>query len=214
MEKKRVIGFYDYTVLLTYLGLIFAFTGIVRVLNEDYRKGIICLMCAGVCDMFDGAIAATKDRNRYEKHFGIQIDSLCDLVDFGVLPAILTYKIAGGTLIVEIIACAYVLCGLIRLAYFNVQEFERQQETDEKRSTYMGIPITTSAIALPFVYILYSEFIRINTKIFPMILVVLGIGFIAGIEIRKPKKIGKIIMVVFGILELIGVIFLCGAEML
>ena len=36
MEKKKVIGFYDYTVVLTYLGMMIAFTGIIKVLNEDY----------------------------------------------------------------------------------------------------------------------------------------------------------------------------------
>jgi len=43
---------------------------------EVYITSIMLLMFAGVCDMFDGAIASTKDRNRYERHFGIQIDSL------------------------------------------------------------------------------------------------------------------------------------------
>ena len=123
METKKVIGFYDYTVVLTYLGMIFAFVGILKVLNGEYVNSMICLMGAGICDMFDGTVASTKDRNCYEKHFGIQIDSLCDLISFGVLPAVFVYEITGGKLVVGVISCIYVLCGLIRLAYFNVQEF-------------------------------------------------------------------------------------------
>lgn len=208
MENKRVIGFYDYTVVLTYLGMILAFYGIIQAIHGNYDSSIICLMFAGVCDMFDGAVASTKDRNCYEKHFGIQIDSMCDLISFGVLPAIFVYMITGEKIAVGVLACAYTLCGLIRLAYFNVQEFERQKETDGKRETYLGVPITTSAILMPLVYLLYCEVGAVDTKIFPVSLLVLGIGFIAGKEIKKPNRHGKIALIFIGILEIVGMILL------
>lgn len=208
MENKRVIGFYDYTVVLTYLGMVIAFDGIIQAIHGNFGIAIICLMFAGVCDMFDGAVASTKDRNCYEKHFGIQIDSMCDLISFGVLPAIIVYMITGEKIAVGVLSCAYTLCGLIRLAYFNVQEFERQQQTEEKRETYLGVPITTSAILMPMVYLLYSELGCVGTVIFPIALMVLGIGFIAGKEIKKPGRYGKIAMIFIGILEIVGVILL------
>lgn len=214
MEQKRLIGFYDYTVVLTYMGMIFAFMGITKVLNGDYTNAIFCLMFAGICDMFDGTIAATKDRNRFEKHFGIQIDSLSDLISFGALPAILVYMISGKNFLVGILACAYTLCGLIRLAYFNVQEMEIQRIAGAKREVYLGVPITTSAIILPIGYLLYSRVGAIGTWIFPAILFLLGTGFVAGIEIKKPNFAGKIIMITVGILELLGIFVLSGADIL
>ena len=58
-------------------------------IKDRYVGSLICLMLAGVCDMFDGTIASTKkDRTRDERTFGIQIDSLSDIICFGVLPAV------------------------------------------------------------------------------------------------------------------------------
>ena len=54
-------------------------------------------MIAGLCDMFDGKIASTMERTRQEKRFGVQIDSLSDLICFGVLPALIVYS-GGGRL--------------------------------------------------------------------------------------------------------------------
>ena len=84
-----LLGFYNYTVILTYLGMLIAFSGITFAINGDMHNALICLLLAGVCDMFDGKIASTKERTRQEKRFGIQIDSLSDLIAFGVLPALL-----------------------------------------------------------------------------------------------------------------------------
>lgn len=214
MEQKKIIGFYDYTVVLTYLGMIFAFIGIVKSVKGQSTEAIFCLMFAGICDMFDGAVASTKKRNSYEKHFGIQIDSLCDLISFGVLPAIFVYMISENNIFVAVLACLYTLCGLIRLAYFNVQEFDRQSKTDEKREVYLGVPITSSAILIPFGYLLYSKIENIGTWIFTLIIILLGGGFIAGFEIKKPKLVGKVVMIMIGLLEMIGVFFLSGADIL
>lgn len=214
MEKKRIIGFYDYTVVLTYFGMIFAFIGIINALSEEYIGSVICLMFAGICDMFDGSVAATKERNRYEKHFGIQIDSLCDLISFGILPALFVYMISRKNRIVGCIACVYTLCGLIRLAYFNVQEFERQQMTNSKREVYLGIPITSSSILLPLCYLLYSKVTLIGTWIFILMTILLGAGFVAGIEIKKPNVVGKIVMILVGIIEMTGLFVLSGADIL
>jgi len=214
MEQKKIIGFYDYTVVLTYLGMLFAFMGITKVLNNAYTDAVFCLMLAGICDMFDGAVASTKNRNIYEKHFGIQIDSLCDLISFGLLPAVFVYMISGKSTFVGVLTGVYTLAGLIRLAYFNVQEFERQKITNEKREVYLGLPITSSAIALPLAYLLYSKVEFIGLWVFTLITFLLGIGFVAGIEIKKPNLAGKIVVIVVGILEVVGVFVLSGADIL
>ena len=78
--KKKVLGYYDYTVILTYCGMLFAFCGILSAIEYRFVDSLICLMLAGVCDLFDGTVASTKDRTDSEKRFGIQIDSLSDLL--------------------------------------------------------------------------------------------------------------------------------------
>ena len=67
--KKR-IGFYDYTVILTYCGMLSALFGIFLAIGEHYLDAVFCLMLSGVCDMFDGAVANTKKRTDQEKRFG------------------------------------------------------------------------------------------------------------------------------------------------
>ena len=85
-EKKitdKLIGVYDYTVILTYISLWISIGGMMLSLNGHLDLAVLCLALSGLCDMFDGKIARTKkDRTEIEKRFGIQIDSLCDIVCF------------------------------------------------------------------------------------------------------------------------------------
>ena len=84
-----MIGVYDYTVILTYMSLISGMLGIiVTVTGAGHPQlGVFFLMLSGILDAFDGKVARTKkDRTEFDKKFGIQIDSLTDLVCFGILP--------------------------------------------------------------------------------------------------------------------------------
>ena len=83
-----MIGVYDYTVIATYLSLLLGLAGIYSAAQNAPLAAMLYLMLAGLLDAFDGRIARTKaNRTDAEKRFGIQIDSLNDLVCFGVLPA-------------------------------------------------------------------------------------------------------------------------------
>ena len=208
--KLRKIGFYDYTVILTYLGLLSACCGIFEVLSGHFQAAVLWLMAAGVCDMFDGTVAKTKERTAAEKTFGIQIDSLSDLVSFGVLPALFVYEINDRHWAAGIFAALYILAGLIRLAYFNVLESERQQEHPEQKSGFLGVPITTICVLLPAVYLLYDYQIFRNTVFFTVLLIATGTGFLTPVELKKPDAVGKIALIVIGAIEAIGVLFFMG----
>ena len=87
-----MIGFYNYTVILTYMSLISALTGMTFAHAEMFGPAVFCLALSGFFDMFDGKVARRKkDRTDDEKLFGIQLDSLCDVVAFGAFPAFLCY---------------------------------------------------------------------------------------------------------------------------
>ncbi len=211
--KKKPLGYYDYTVILTYCGAMFSVCGLMRVICQDFWWAILCLMMAGACDMFDGAVAATKDRTPSEKRFGVQIDSLSDLVGFGVLPAAFVFRICDQKVTVGMICAAFVLCALIRLAYFNVMEEERQQKTDQKRESYLGVPVTTIAVLLPAVYLLYDCRICRRTFWFPLLLAAMGLGYLLPVEVKKPGVLGKIGIVAIGALEVAGMLFFMGWDM-
>lgn len=164
--------------------------------------------------MFDGTVACTKERSCYEKHFGIEIDSLSDLVSFGVLPAIFVYMISGQTVVAGFIGAAYVLCSLIRLAYYNVQELERQKTTDGAREYFLGVPVTTIALLLPLLYLIKERFQLMDAFGYLALMVIVTIGFVSGVEIRKPRMIGKLVTIAIGLAEFFKIFLMAGADLL
>lgn len=204
MSKKHLLGFYDYTVILTYAGTLSALYGILSLLNNSPRQALLCLMFSGLCDMFDGTIAATKDRNRQEKRFGIQIDSLNDMVAFGILPALFVYTICLKSPLSLLAASAYLLCALIRLAYFNVLEEDRQDHTEQKRTEYLGLPVTVSALILPAAYAVQSR--TQATHLCALILAFMALLFISPIRIPKPRPKSIIGLAAAGAALLLGMV--------
>lgn len=211
-EKKRLCGYYNYTVVLTYLGMLIGFVGITYTMEGAYRQAVLCLMTEGVCDMFDGTVAATKQRSVREKRFGIQIDSLSDLICFGVLPALFTYNISGKRYSGLLAGCLYLLCALIRLAYFNVLEEERQQGETEKRQWYLGLPVTSSALILPAFYAMENGRGPAAGGMVITISMLMAAAFVLPIKIKKPYLFGKIGLVTAGLIEFIVLLMGLGME--
>ena len=129
-----MIGFYNRSVILTYIGLLSAFFGITQAAQGArgdlgaFKVAFLCLVFSGFCDMFDGKIARHTKRSKDAQEFGIQIDSLCDLICFGVFPGFIVVCIGPRHWITIITAFLYVLGAVIRLGYFNVMESKRQQD--------------------------------------------------------------------------------------
>ena len=183
-----MIGFYDYTVVLTYIGFASGITGMFCASTRHLRWAVFFLAFSGLCDMFDGKIARTKkNRTEDEKNFGIQIDSLCDIVCFGILPVLICFKLGMRHIYSMAILIFYALAGVIRLGYFNVMETKRQAETDENRKYYQGLPITSMAIALPLFVVVSPLFPNhmTFTVLLHVLVTVIGILFVAEIKIRK-----------------------------
>lgn len=182
-----MIGFYSYTVVLTYLGLASAAMGMILTFQVFAKYALFCLAFSGLCDMFDGKVARLKkDRTEDEKRFGIQIDSLCDVVCFGAFPMILCYSIgmrgpAGISILVF-----YLIAGVIRLAFFNVMEEKRQDETDEARKYYQGLPITSIAIILPLFCTLRPLLGHRFLSELHICILTVGLLFIINFPLRKP----------------------------
>ena len=131
-----MIGFYDYTVVLTYISLASSILGMISACYARIGWAIFFLGMSGLLDTFDGKVARTKkNRTEDQKRFGIQIDSLCDIVCFGVCPVIICWFSGMQALWEVAILIFYCLAGLIRLAYYNVMEEKRQQETDDAMPT-------------------------------------------------------------------------------
>lgn len=213
MKQEKLLGFYDYTVVLTYAGMLFAFFGIMMSINARFFEALICLMGSGLCDMFDGAVASTKLRTPEEKRFGIQIDSLSDLISFGVMPAVFVYMISECNPKVGFFSAFYTLAALIRLSYFNVMEEIRQQETDERREYFTGLPVTSIALFLPLLYVFETKLSLHNGAPYMVLLMICGVGFISSFEVKKPHGIFKVILMFVGILEVLGLVIVARGAM-
>lgn len=193
----KLVGFYNYTVWLTYAGAAAAVCGIFFSAGGHPFWGVICLLFAGATDMFDGKIASTMKRNEAEKNFGIQIDSLCDLISFGVLPVAIGYGLglSGGFFFVS--AVLYIICAIIRLAYFNVDEIMRQKNENGSRKAYYGLPVTAAAMLFPLIYGLKDLLGAALLPVYQVALFAVAAAFILKFKIRKPR--GAALWVIFAL---------------
>lgn len=180
-----MIGFYNYTVILTYLGMASSAMGIFLSIEGHFTSAIICLMISGVCDMFDGSIARTRQRTATEKRFGIQIDSLCDLVCFGVFPAVFAYNYGLRQGLFRYVLVLFILAAVIRLAYYNVTEECRQEITDEKRKTYQGLPVTMVSAILPLFYACRQLFGIHQVPVLGFLMLAIAILYVSNIKVPK-----------------------------
>ncbi len=194
---RVLVGYYNYTVILTYLGVTCGILGICFASMEHVGAALVCLMLCGLCDTFDGTVARTRARTTDEKRFGIQIDSLADLVCFGVLPAAIGLA-AGMTMWYEqLVLAAYVLCALIRLAYFNVTEDTGEGKTD-RPAAFQGLPVTMAAVAVPAVFTLRPLFPTRFHLILTLGMLLLAGAFVGKFRIPKPGLTGRMILTVLG----------------
>lgn len=226
-----MIGVYDYTVILTYLSLISGSLGILVSLHGYGHPyvGVFFLLACGLCDAFDGKVARTKkNRTPLEKNFGVQVDSLADLVCFGVLPACIgmamlrtSEKFSDAPIINEetnkrewyvvllfMIAVLYVLAALIRLAYFNATEEERQKEAElTGKMSYTGLPVTSAALIFPFVVLLHF-FTRFDFSIIYFVtMFIVAILFLGRFKIKKISGGALYLLVLIGFVEFLMLLF-------
>ena len=172
-------GVYIVPNLFTSGGLFAGFYSIIATLGHQYKLAAVMILVAQLCDVLDGRIARLT---RATSSFGIQYDSLADLVAFGVAPGILVYAWAlkpwgrWGWLA----ASLYVTCGALRLARFNVQI-----ASVEKRH-FVGLPIPAAADVIAATVLLYYYFggEGATNKHIMMLLVIYAVAGLMVSEIR------------------------------
>ena len=183
----KFIGVYDYTVILTYMSLISGLLGMKLAYDGKIIWAVLCLFISGFCDMFDGVVARTKkNRTEDQKNFGIQLDSLCDVVCFGVVPAVIVYFCGVNSVWGIALLIFYVLCAVIRLAFFNVLETKRQRSEGGVTKSYRGLPVTNAAFILPplflLSFVLPDVVMNVLYHVYP---VVVGLLFITDFTVPK-----------------------------
>lgn len=135
--KRAGMTIYVLPNLLTTTNMFFGFMSIIFAIRGEYSFGSYAIVAAAVFDLLDGRVARMTDTT---SAFGAQYDSLCDLISFGMAPALIMYLWALQPFgrVGWLASFVFVACGALRLARFNVQD------ADEK-SHFQGLPIPMAA---------------------------------------------------------------------
>lgn len=195
-----MIGFYNYTVIVTYLGVALSIIGMALASNGRYEYAILCLALAGACDTFDGKIARSmKNRTKEMEIFGVQLDSLCDMVCFGVTPVVIAYQMGLRSAWGIAIEIVFVLCGVIRLAYFNMlEELKHTDSQTEEQKGYRGLPITSITIIFPVIYLFHPLVpAEMFTNILALMLLIVAILYVLDFRLKKPGNAAITAFIIF-----------------
>ncbi len=191
-----MIGKWNKSVILTYIGLSISILGIIIVLlNINIKYAFICFMAAGICDLFDGTVARRCKRTKEEKAFGIELDSLVDVISFIALPLVLLGTITRSIYSLPIFII-YAIFGIARLAYFNIST----PNNNKPVKYYEGLPVTYAALIFPICFLL-SYLIKENifVIIYSIITLIVGVLFVLKIKVPKPRLIASIILLLSAI---------------
>jgi CDP-diacylglycerol--serine O-phosphatidyltransferase len=160
--------------------------------DADFYRAALAIIVGMFCDAVDGRVARLT---RTQSAFGTQIDSLADLITFGVAPAVVVYRwtlFDWNPTWGLVAAMAYVLAGAIRLARFNVIA-EREASRHAKPGKYiLGMPIPTAAGVLVSLVVLNRALagqLREASALFVVICVGLAVLMVAPIQFRSFKDL-------------------------
>ncbi len=156
------------------------------------------ILLAMIADMLDGRLAR-KVKNT--SSFGGQLDSLCDVVSFGVAPALLMLKVLEHHLetigfgegsflhrFVWVAAVVYMSCAAIRLARFNVEN----EEDESAHMSFVGLPTPAAAGVLVSLIILHQETLQTaNAILYILPFLALGISILMVSRIRYPHILNQ-----------------------
>ena len=158
--------------LITILNMSFGGAAIMATLNEFYSYSVLFIFIAAFLDRYDGKVARKYNQ---ESELGKQLDSMGDIISFGVAPALLMYEIALTDFGVAgmFMAILYIACGALRLARFNVME---------STGYFVGLPITAAGTLLTFSFF----FTHVFSPVFYMFLFpILAVLMISTFTLKK-----------------------------
>ena len=185
-EGKQRRAVYLIPNLLTTGNLFSGLYSILSVFNANYLSAAIAIMVAIIFDMLDGKSARwTKTTSQ----FGVEYDSLADLVSFGVAPGLLIYAWAlsthgmGGAAVMF----AFVACGALRLARYNVMVATAESKY------FTGLPIPASASVIATLVIFDHHIVRMGSEIKPILILIMTLALaflmVSTIKYRSFKDV-------------------------
>jgi len=183
MTRKKRKGIYILPNLLTSISLFAGFYAIVASINMKFTHAAYAVFVSGIFDMLDGRVARLTGSS---SRFGVEYDSLSDVIAFGVAPGILVYMWAlkGYGRFGWLAAFLFVACGALRLARFNVQVDNAQKKN------FLGLPIPAAAATIAGSVLFYSWMgyaDGIKTVFMPILVYILALLMVSDIRYYSFK---------------------------
>lgn len=200
------IGIYNKSIILTYIGVALAVTGIYFSFTGSIRYAMLCLAISGVCDLFDGMVARRCKRTEEEKLFGVEIDSLADMMGFVALPIAVCCGLGLTKWYNAVIYIVYTLAAVSRLGYFNITA--KKSATDSPASHYTGLPVTFAALIFTtawFLSFILSD--NIFAAFYSLLMLIMALLFVLKIKVPKPRGIAYVLFGLIAIIVCCAIIF-------
>ncbi|MBO5403191.1 MAG: CDP-alcohol phosphatidyltransferase family protein [Clostridia bacterium] len=196
------IGFINLANVITLGGLCSSALAVFCAANHDYCLALTFFLLAGICDMTDGTAARrSKGRSDRAKVYGIQLDSLCDMVSFGVTPCMIAWFLGYDSFIDIIVYMLFLIASATRLAYFNTLTMEK---ADLSSKSFVGMPIPFSCFSTAVLMMMLSFGLAPAGMAWAFRVVYLLVAMLYVLRIKIPKPPLKI-AIIFG--ALIAVIY-------
>jgi CDP-diacylglycerol---serine O-phosphatidyltransferase len=184
------LGVYNLPTVLSFTALVLGMASCILSFNGHLGYALVCLIWAGICDLFDGFVARKFELSEHEKAFGAQIDSINDAVNFGAAPAMIALHSGFNAPLDYFILTVYCCAAAMRLGYFNVVGLKGEGTI----KYYTGLPVTFSALIFPLVYLVnFTADCHVYTLVVRAAYAIVAFLFVLKVPIPKPKGIFYVI---------------------
>jgi CDP-diacylglycerol--serine O-phosphatidyltransferase len=208
VARKKKFGRLNMSIIpnsCTSMNLVCGYLAIIMTSRGEFLAASWLILIANIFDILDGRLARLAS---VESKFGAELDSLCDLISFGVAPAFLVYTryLEGDRIFSFLITAVFVLCGALRLARFNVTPHSKQ-------GVFEGLPIPGAAGLLATMTIFDLQFgslslFTVPARLVPFVVLISSFLMVSRIEYPAIKKTPKtsntrIIVVMLAVMALL-----------
>jgi CDP-diacylglycerol--serine O-phosphatidyltransferase len=172
-------GIYILPSLFTTGNVFCGFYAFIAVLNENFYVAGVAIVVAIIFDALDGRVARLT---KTTSEFGVQYDSLADVISFGMAPALLAYAwvLQPFGRLGWMAAFLFLLCGALRLARFNVTK------PDIQGDHFIGLPIPAAAAVIASIVIAFEDLFEARLDPMIMVTVVYLLAFLMVSNIKYP----------------------------
>ena len=174
--------------IITLINALLGFASVIMIAQDKLEEALVLILLAVIADGADGAFARYSGTGV----LGANLDSLADVIAFGVAPATAAFVFLGSQA-AWVFSGLFLVCGILRLARFNIAG---------KKDGFEGIPITAGGFIVAL-FLLMRGYVRYFEFVFPLLLVLLSLLMVS--TIGYPKIKNPVVLAPLGILLAIDI---------